>query len=70
MTVVHSLRAWAEADPGHLLIAERDRAASRRGGVGAVPCGGRLADAIGQALLDRGLGPHRPLMLLSGNGVS
>ena len=27
------------------------------------------ADAIGQALLDRGLGPGRPLLVLSGNGV-
>ncbi len=31
--------------------------------------GRRRADAIGQALLDRGLGPERPLLLLSGNGV-
>jgi feruloyl-CoA synthase len=67
VTVVHSLRAWAQADPGRLLVAERG------------PDGGWLgrtygeavaaADAIGQALLDRGLGPGRPLLLLSGNSV-
>src|ERR1700691_2161278 len=67
VTVVHSLRAWAQAEPGRLLVAERG------------PDGGWLgqtygdavaaADAIGQALLDRGLGPGRPLLLLSGNSV-
>jgi feruloyl-CoA synthase len=29
----------------------------------------RAADSIGQALLDRGLGPGRPLLILSGNSV-
>jgi feruloyl-CoA synthase len=66
-TVVHSVRAWARADPDHLLVAEREPGGAWRG------CGYRAAvaaaDAIGQALLDRGLGPGRPLLLLSGNGV-
>jgi feruloyl-CoA synthase len=67
VTVVHSLREWAHAGPGHLLVAEREpdggwRVCSYGEAVSA-------ADAIGEALLDRGLGPDRPLMLLSGNGV-
>jgi feruloyl-CoA synthase len=67
VTVVHSLRTWAEADPGHLLIAERNPDGGwRRCSYGSAVA---AAGAIGQALLDRGLGPHRPLMLLSGNGV-
>jgi feruloyl-CoA synthase len=69
VTVLHSLRAQARADPGHLLVAERhaDGTAGWRGcrygeAVAA-------AESIGQALLDRGLGPGRPLLVLSGNGV-
>ena len=67
VTVVHSLRAQAAADPGQLLIAERYPSGT---------WGGRsygeavaAADTIGQALLDRGLGPDRPLLVLSGNSV-
>jgi len=67
LTVVHSLREWARADPGHLLIAERDPDGGwRRCSYGEAVA---AADAIGQALLDRRLGPGRPLMLLSGNSV-
>src|SRR5579862_4748045 len=67
VTVVHSVRAWAAADPGHPLVAERGpdgawRTCSYGEAVAA-------ADAIGQALLARGLGPGRPLLILSGNGV-
>jgi len=67
VTVMHSVRAWAAADPGHPLVAERAvggtwRTCSYGGAVAA-------ADSIGQALLDRGLGPDRPLLVLSGNGV-
>ena len=67
MTVVHSLRAWAQADPSRLLVAERgpDGAWLGRTYGAAVAA----ADAIGQALLDRGLGPGRPLLMLSGNSV-
>jgi feruloyl-CoA synthase len=66
-TVVHSMRAWAQAEPDHLLVAEREPGGAWRGcGYGAAVA---AADAIGQALLDRGLGPGRPLLLLSGNGV-
>ena len=67
VTVVHSLRQWSQVDPGHPLVAERApdgtwRTCSYGEAVAA-------ADAIGQALLDRGLGPDRPLLVLSGNSV-
>ncbi len=67
VTVVHSLRTWAQADPGRLLVAERgpDGAWLGRTYAAAVAA----ADAIGQALLERGLGPSRPLLMLSGNSV-
>jgi feruloyl-CoA synthase len=66
-TVVHSLRAWARADPDYPLIAEREA----DGGWRAYSYGAAVeaADAIGQALLDRGLGSGRPLLVLSGNSV-
>jgi feruloyl-CoA synthase len=69
VTVVHSLREHARADPGHLLVAERhrDRAPGWRGcSYGAAVA---AADSIGQALLERGLGPERPLLVLCGNSV-
>jgi feruloyl-CoA synthase len=66
-TVMHSVRAWAAADPGHPLVAERVASGGWRVcGYGQAVA---AADAIGQALLDRGLGPGRPLLVLSGNGV-
>ncbi|HEY0717355.1 MAG TPA: AMP-binding protein, partial [Streptosporangiaceae bacterium] len=66
-TVLDSVRAWARADPDRVLIAEREGGGEWRicrygGAIGA-------ADRIGQALLDRGLGPDRPLLVLSGNSV-
>ncbi len=66
-TVVHSVRAWAALDPGHPLVAERTTVGSWRVcGFGEAVA---AADAIGQGLLDLGLGPDRPLLILSGNGV-
>jgi feruloyl-CoA synthase len=68
-TVVHSLRAHARAEPERLVVAERrgDPAAGWRGcGYGEAVA---AANAIGQALLERGLGPDRPLLVLSGNSV-
>src|SRR5580693_9373013 len=66
-TVLHSVRAWAEADPGYPLIAERGPdGAWQTMSYGAVVS---AADAIGQALIERGLGPARPLLILSGNSV-
>src|SRR5215831_15915444 len=68
VTVLHSLRQWAAAGPDHPLVAERGPdGAWRTVGYGAAVA---AADAIGQALLELGLGPARPLLLLSGNGVN
>ncbi len=67
VTVMHSVRAWAAADPAHPMVAERAADGGwRRCSYGEAVA---AADAIGQALLDRGLGPGRPLLVLSGNGV-
>ena len=67
VTVVHSLRTWAQADPGRLLVAERGPGWRVAGP--DVRAAVAAADAIGQALLERGLGPSRPLLMLSGNSV-
>jgi feruloyl-CoA synthase len=68
VTVLHSLRQWAAAGPEHPLVAERGPdGAWRTVSYGAAVA---AADAIGQALLDLGLGPARPLLVLSGNGVN
>jgi feruloyl-CoA synthase len=65
-SVVHSMREHARRAPGHPVAAERDgdswRTVTYAEAVSA-------AGAIGQALLDRGLGPERPLLVLSGNSV-
>jgi feruloyl-CoA synthase len=68
VTVLHSLRAWAAADPDHPLVAER----AAGGGWRSCSYGqaAAAAEAIGQGLLERGLGPDRPLLVLSGNGVN
>ena len=67
-TVLHSVRAWAAVDPDYPLIAERGPdGAWRTVGYGEAVS---AADAIGQALIERGLGPARPLLILSGNSVS
>jgi feruloyl-CoA synthase len=67
-TVLHSVRAWARADPDYPLVGERGPdGAWRMVGYGAAV---DAADAIGQALIERGLGPARPLLILSGNGVN
>jgi len=66
-TVVHSLRQWAQADPGRWLVAEREPGGGWRGCTYGEAVA--AANSIGQALLERGLGPGRPLLILSGNGV-
>src|SRR5262245_44469903 len=67
VTVIHSLRAWAREDPDHPLVAERATEGSWR----TCTYGQAVAaaESIGQAPLDMGLGPDRPLLILSGNGV-
>jgi feruloyl-CoA synthase len=67
VTVIHSLRDWAAADPDHPLVAERAADGAWRSlSYGAAVA---AAEAIGQALLDRGLSQARPLLMLSGNSV-
>ncbi|HSR80966.1 MAG TPA: feruloyl-CoA synthase [Hyphomicrobiaceae bacterium] len=61
------LERWAVAEPHRVFLAER------------VPSGAwrhltyqeaaLAANSVGQALLDRGLGPDRPLMILAENGI-
>lgn len=67
-TVNHSFRDWAARDPDHVLVGER----GEDGAWVEVTYGEALAAtrSIGQALLDLGLGPDRPLLMLSGNGVA
>ncbi len=61
------LRERAAAHPERLLAAQRDE---QNHWVGPTYGEAReKADALAQALLDLGLGPDRPLMILSGNSV-
>ncbi len=66
MSVVHSMREWARLGADHPLIAERAGGGWRTVSYGAAVA---AADGVGQALLDRGLGAGRPLLMLSGNSV-
>jgi feruloyl-CoA synthase len=66
-TIVHSLRAWAAAAPDHRLVAERSTDGTWRTCSYGAAAG--TAEAIGQALLERGLSPGRPLLVLSGNSI-
>jgi len=61
------MRAWGSVRPDAVFLAERDAAGNWR----EVTYGQArsICDSISQALLDRGLGPERPVMLLSGNSV-
>src|SRR3954471_12793961 len=61
-SMAHTFRAGAEAHPDRVLAA-RGGATLRWGEAR------ERADAIAQALLDHGLAPRRPLMVLSGNGL-
>ncbi|MBL6953454.1 MAG: feruloyl-CoA synthase [Alphaproteobacteria bacterium] len=64
------LRHWAATAPERVFLAEREDPAGgggwRKLSFGAARA---QADAISQGLLDRGLGPERPLMILSGNSL-
>ena len=66
-SVGEMLRRWAVTAGDRLFIAERDAAGAWRRVTYAEAR--RAADAIAQALLDRGLGPQRPVAVLSGNSV-
>src|SRR5215475_7177768 len=61
------LRRWAEVAPERSFLAERDAA----GGWRRISYRDayQAALSIGEALLDRGLGPNQPVMVLSENSV-
>ncbi|HZD24821.1 MAG TPA: AMP-binding protein, partial [Alphaproteobacteria bacterium] len=65
--VLRYLERWNAQDPGRLFLAQRrpDRSWQTLSYGEAW----RQARAVGQALLDRGLGPERPVMILSGNSI-
>lgn len=60
------LAHWAQAAPDRVFLAERDGTDWRRITFAEAYAAAR---AIGQALLDRGLGPERPVMVLADNGI-
>ncbi|RVV98453.1 feruloyl-CoA synthase [Mesobaculum littorinae] len=57
---------WARTDPDRTWMAQRDGDDWQRISYGAL---WRDVQALGQALLDRDLGPDRPVMILSGNDL-
>lgn len=61
------LRHWARETPDRVFLAER----GPDGEWIELTWGqaGRKANSVAQALLDRGLGPKRPVLILSGNGI-
>ena len=61
------LQRWAVAAPDRLFLAERGPSGSWRHLT--YEAAARAVNAVGQALLDRGLGPDRPLMILAENGI-
>jgi feruloyl-CoA synthase len=60
------LEHWAQARPSGAFLCERREGDWRQVTYAEA---WRSARAIGQALLDRGLGPDRPVMVLSGNAI-
>ncbi len=65
--MAHVFRARAEQHPERALAAEREGDDWRTLTWGAARS---AADSVAQALLDAGLGPERPLMVLSGNSLA
>src|SRR5829696_9035693 len=65
-SMAHLFRENAARHPDRVLAAERSGDAWRDISWGAAR---EQADAIAQALLDWGLGPDRPVMVLSGNSL-
>lgn len=61
------LWAWEKAAPERVFLKQRDAKGEWRGMTfGELARGAR---SVGQALIDRGLGPDRPVMILSGNSI-
>jgi feruloyl-CoA synthase len=67
-SMAHLFRAGSEAHPERVLAAQRPPGGARWE---TLTWGDarRRADAIAQALLEHGLGPERPLLILSGNSL-
>ena len=61
------LERWAAAEPDRVFLAERNTAGGWR--TVTYEDTSLAVNAIAQSLLDRGLGPHRPLMILAENGI-
>jgi feruloyl-CoA synthase len=61
------LERWAVAAPDRVFLAERETSGAWRHLT--YEAAARASNAVGQALLDRGLGPDRPLMILAENGI-
>ena len=61
------LERWAAAEPNRVFLAERDAAGGWRRITYEETS--RAANAVAQSLLDRGLGPERPLLILADNGI-
>jgi feruloyl-CoA synthase len=61
------LRRWAAESPETVFLGERDASGHWR--LITYAEANRHADAIAQALIDRGLGCDRPVMVLSGNSI-
>ena len=61
------LERWAMAEPNRVFLAERLPSGAWR--QLTYQEAARAANGVGQALLDRGLGPDRPLMILAENGI-
>ncbi len=66
------LERWADEAPERIFLAERERAGDPTASFRRVSYREARAAAhgIGQALLDMGLGPRRPLLVLSGNSIA
>src|SRR5215475_12901549 len=61
------LERWAVAEPYRVFLAERVPSEAWR--QLTYQQAARAVNGVGQALLDRGLGPDRPLMILAENGI-
>jgi feruloyl-CoA synthase len=61
------LERWATAEPDRVFLAERDASSGWR--TITYEETSRAANAVAQSLLDRGLGPDRPVMILAENGI-
>ena len=66
-TVLHGFHSWVEVDGGHVLARERTPSGTWRNLTYAEA--DQMARSVGQALLERGLGPERPLLILSENSL-